>query len=81
MIVIYFFVFAILGLGGLLYYVTNYAYTEVLNLLESSYPSYYSGAGPDLLTALVYWSIFFMVIVTAIIYARVQSEKPEAAIR
>jgi len=81
MIVLYFFLGAFIVVGGVLYFVTNYVYTEALTLLETSFPAHYSGAGPDLLTALVYWSLLFMVIITAVIYARVQSEKPGAVIR
>ena len=68
-------------LGGALWYVMNEVYTHTLNAMETSYPSYYAGAGPDFITAVMTWSPFLVVLVTALIYVVVQSQKPKGVYR
>lgn len=71
-------VFMIL-LGGVLWYVMNEIYTRALTSLETAYPSYYAGAGPDFLTAVMTWSPLLVILITALIYVITQSQKPQGA--
>lgn len=80
MIIVYFFTLAIAVMGGLIWWVMNYAFTETFDVLELSYPTYFTGDGPTFLTGLIYWSLLFVVVITMIIYAQVQSQKPREVI-
>lgn len=75
MISIYIIVFAIILFGSVSSFLGWWAFDKVLTNLETKWPSYYAGSGPDFATAfMVYLPIF--VLFGTLIYVMVQSQKP-----
>jgi hypothetical protein len=77
MIFIYFVVAVILFLGAVGYWGIDFAFNAVLDNLETKWPSYYSGSGPDTLIAFIHWMPVLCIMIPIIIYVIVNSQKPQ----
>lgn len=77
MIYTYFIVTLVIVVGGLAYYILFSAFDMTLTTLETAYPAYYSGGGPDFIYNFLRWGPFFLILVPLIIYVIVQSQKPQ----
>ena len=76
MISIYVVAFALLVIGGVTSYLGNWLFDKVLTNLETKWPAYYAGAGPDFAASFMqYLPVFVMFGV--LIYVMVQSQKPK----
>jgi hypothetical protein len=75
MIPIYVVAFALLVVGGVASYLGFWVFDRVLTNLETKWPQYYAGAGPDFAAAFMQYLPVF-VIFGVIIYVMVQSQKP-----
>lgn len=80
MIHIYFIALFLLGAGIVTWYLGFYIFDYTLTLLETRYPAYYTGAGPDFAYAFMTWIPLIVIGISAILYVLVQSQKPEEAI-
>ena len=75
MIHIYLVVFAVLFLGAISSFLGNWAFDKVLTNLETKWPNYYAGTGPDFATAFMRYLPLF-VLFGIVIFVMVQSQKP-----
>ena len=76
MIYAYFVVIVVLLVGGFAYFALFEAFDTALTTLETSYPAYYAGGGPDFIYAFLKYSPLFLILIPVIIYMIVQSQKP-----
>jgi len=81
MIPIYFWMFGMLGMGIIVWFCANYVFVNVLEVLETKWPSYYAGTGPDFMIAFMRWMPLILILIPVVIYAAVQSQKPREAYR
>lgn len=72
---IYFVAFGILVLGSVASYLGWWAFDRVLTSLETKWPNYYAGGGPDFATAFMRYLPVF-VLFGILIYVMTQSQKP-----
>jgi len=77
MIPVYFVVITMLGMGIMVWYLGNYAFTQILDLLETRYPAYYSGSGPDFIVQFINYMPLICILIPVLIYVIVQSQKPK----
>jgi hypothetical protein len=62
-------------MGAVASYLGNWVFTRVLLNLETRYPTYYDGAGPDFIVAFMNYLPLF-VLFGIVIYVMTQSQKP-----
>lgn len=79
MMYIYFWVIGMLSMGIIVWFLGNYLFTDILTTFETKWPSYYAGSGPDFAVAFMRWMPLTLILITVIIYAAVQSQKPREA--
>jgi len=77
MIPVYFVAIAILSMGIVVWYLGDYAFTYILDLLETRYPSYYAGSGPDFIVQFITYMPLICILIPVLIYVIVQSQKPK----
>ena len=75
MISIYVVAFALLTVGAVVSYMGLWVFERVLLTLETRYPSYYAGVGPDFAVSFMTYLPLF-VLLGILIYVMVQSQKP-----
>jgi len=76
MIYTYFAVLVVLLVGGFSYFALFDAFDTAFTTLETAYPAYYAGSGPDFIYAFVKYSPLLLILIPVIIYMIVQSQKP-----
>lgn len=76
MIYAYWAVIVVVLVGGFGYFVLFDAFDTTFNILETAYPAYYSGTGPDFIYAFVQYSPLLIILIPLVIYMIVQSQKP-----
>lgn len=64
-------------MGLFAWYTSDHVFNYVLNTVETAYPSYFTGSGPDFLVAFIKWSLLFVILIGGLIYIAVQSQKPK----
>ena len=77
MIYAYFIATLVIIVGGLSYFALWTAFDTTLTTLETAYPAYYSGGGPDFIYAFLRYSPLLLIIIPLVIYMIVQSQKPQ----
>jgi len=78
MIHIYLVVFAILFFGAISSFLGWWGFDKILTNLETRYPNYYAGEGPDFAVAFVRYLPLF-VLFGVLILVMVESQKPRMA--
>jgi len=78
---IYFTAFLLLGAGIITWFLGFYVFDYTLTLLETRFPAYYAGAGPDFAAAFMQWIPLIVICVSALLYVLVQSQKPQEVLR
>lgn len=79
MIYTYFMVLLVIIVGGLSYWGYFSAFDTVMTSLETTYPAYYAGGGPDFIYAFLLYAPLLLILIPIVIYMIVQSQKPREA--
>ena len=76
MIYTYYAVICVLIVGGFAYFALFESFDTMLTALETAYPAYYAGSGPDFIYAVMRYTPLLIILIPILIYMIVQSQKP-----